>query len=228
MRVHNVSEAEPLNSGGKKPNGRFSLLGESLFSLSFDVGGLVAGGLLGYYAGLILFRSWIITIYPIVLTARGALNGVLAGRLSTGLHVELIKPSLKGNTRYYYAIISSLLALSIFISLVMSGMTALLTGSPLGELPLIISVCISAQAITMLLTVPATSTVGFLAFKKGLDPDAMLYPISSTIADIWSTIAYIITLSATFTLPFGTQLAYLIAFTTITVAGALAFFFRKE
>lgn len=222
------AEANPVNSGGIKPNGRFSLFAQSTLSLIFGVGGLIAGWLLERYLGLILFRSWVIAVYPIVLTTKGALNGVLAGRLSTGLHIELIKPSFRGNTRYYYAIVSSLVALSIVISLILSVMALLLTGSPINELPLMVAICISTQAVASLLTIPITSAVGFFSFKKGLDPDATLYPISSTIADIWATISYIMILSSVFILTSGAHLAYVIALAMVIITTVFAFAFRKE
>ncbi|MEM0216005.1 MAG: magnesium transporter [Candidatus Bathyarchaeia archaeon] len=222
------AEANLANSGGVKPNGRFSLFTQSTLSLSSGVGGLIAGGLLEHYLGLILFRNWVIAVYPIVLTTKGALNGVLAGRLSTGLHVELIKPSFRGNTRYYYAIVSSLAALSIVISLILSVMALLLTGSPIDELPLMVAICISTQAVASLLTIPITSAVGFFAFKKGLDPDATLYPVSSTIADIWATISYIMVLSSVFSLPNGALMAYLIASAMVITTTIFAFAFRDE
>lgn len=222
------AEANLVNSGGIKPNGRFSLFTQSTLSLISGVGGLIAGWLLERYLGLILFRSWVIAVYPIVLTTKGALNGVLAGRLSTGLHIELIKPSFRGNTRYYYAIVSSLAALSIVISLILSVMALLLTGSPINELPLILAICISTQAVASLLTIPITSAVGFFAFKKGLDPDATLYPISSTIADIWATTSYIMILSSVFILPSGALLAYVIAVAMVIITAIFAFAFRRE
>ena len=228
MKAHNSMQAETLSSGEGKTERKFRVFTESFFSLSFDLGGLIAGSLIGYYATLIFLKSWAIAIYPIVLTGRGALNGVLAGRLSTGLHVELIKPSLTKNTRYYYAVASSLLSLSLIVSFIMSTMAFIVTGALLSELPLIFSTCITAQAITMLLTVPATSMIGFIAFKRGLDPDAILYPISSTLADIWATISYLIALYMAFWLPVGQTIIYIIGIATIIFAGALTYIFSKE
>ena len=228
MKVHNNMQAEILNSGEEEAERKFRVFTESFFSLSFDLGGLIAGSLIGYYATLIFLKSWAIAIYPIVLTGRGALNGVLAGRLSTGLHVELIKPSLTKNTRYYYAVASSLLSLSLIVSFIMSTMAFIVTGALLSELPLIFSTCITAQAITMLLTVPATSMIGFIAFKRGLDPDAILYPISSTLADIWATISYLIALYMAFWLPAGRTIIYVTGIITIILAGILAYIFRAQ
>lgn len=106
-------------------------------------------------------------------------------------------------------------------------MASLITNA-FNELPLIFFACVTAQAITMLLTVPFTSLVGFLAFKRGLNPDAVLYPISSTIADIWATISYLITLGIAFWLPTGQTIIYSIGVATVIFTGILMFIFRGE
>ncbi|MEM2604920.1 MAG: hypothetical protein QW353_08500, partial [Candidatus Korarchaeum sp.] len=85
---------------------RYQVFRDSLFSLSFDLGGLFAGGILESFSGLVLRRPWCIALYPIVLTGRGALNGIEAARISTGLHLGTVRPSFRGNTTYYYSIIS--------------------------------------------------------------------------------------------------------------------------
>ncbi|MCR8454514.1 MAG: magnesium transporter [Crenarchaeota archaeon] len=217
-----------MNSEEVRPNRQHSLFVQSTFALGFDAGGLIAGGLLEHYLGVALFKSWAIAIYPVVLTTRGALNGILAARLSTGLNIGLIKPSFRGNTGCYHAIVSSLIALSMIVSLILSVIALLLTGAPISEFPLILAICISIQALTLLLTEPLTSAAGFLAFKKGLDPDAMLYPISSTIADIWATSSYIIVLLLVFCFPGGVLLTYIIAIATIIVTVIFAFISRRE
>ncbi|MCR8463169.1 MAG: magnesium transporter [Candidatus Korarchaeota archaeon] len=217
-----------MNSEEVKPNRQHSFFVQSTFALGFSAGRLIAGGLLEHYLGVALFKSWAIAIYPVVLTTRGALNGILAARLSTGLNIGLIKPSFRGSTGCYHAIVSSLMALSMIVSLILSVIALLLTGAPISEFPLILAICISIQALTLLLTEPLTSAAGFLAFKKGLDPDAMLYPTSSTIADIWATSSYIIVLSLVFFFPGGVLLTYIIAIATIIVTVIFAFISRRE
>lgn len=228
MKARNNPEAGFLNWGGRKLNGRFGLLRQSIFSMSFAVGGLAAGGLLEHYLGLIIYRGWILAVYPIVLTARGALNGILAGRLSAGLHVELIKPSLRRNTRNYYAVASALAALSVILSFILSLFSIFLTGSPINELPIAVSVCITTQAVASLLTIPLTSVIGFLVFKRGLDPDTTLYPVSSTVADIWATTSYLVILITAFNAPHGSQLIHIMALATVVTVAAFFFKFRKE
>lgn len=185
-----------INERTKK---RFKIFWESIFSLSNTPLGLVAGVIFTmFYISLIRFRRWSIAIYPTVLTTRGVINGILAGRLSTGLHVGLINPSLIRNTKYFYTILSSQLTLSLLTSLLTSFIAFMITNTPVEDLNLMIFTSISIQAISLGLINPATAIIAFIAYKKGLDPDVILYPFSSSIADILSTISYVISLITVF------------------------------
>ncbi|MEM0037116.1 MAG: magnesium transporter [Candidatus Korarchaeum sp.] len=206
---------------------RYQVFRDSLFSLSFDLGGLFAGGILESFSGLVLRRPWCIALYPIVLTGRGALNGIEAARISTGLHLGTVRPSFRGNTTYYYSIISSMIVLSLLMSVLMGFLACIFGGSGLSELPLVVSTAISSQTIAVAVIVPATSFVGHESFKRGMDPDVVVYPVTSTIADIWATLSYVISLSLAFN-EVGVILIYLIASSTIIFTLILAVIFSRE
>ena len=59
-----------------------------------DTLGLLAGFTASLLLPFIDKVRWILIVIPIMLTVRGALNGVFSGRLTTGLHLGKIKPSL--------------------------------------------------------------------------------------------------------------------------------------
>ncbi|MEM3372086.1 MAG: magnesium transporter [Candidatus Korarchaeum sp.] len=206
---------------------RYQVFRDSLFSLSFDLGGLFAGGILESLSGLVLRRPWCIALYPIVLTGRGALNGIEAARISTGLHLGTVRPSFRGNTTYYYSIISSMIVLSLLMSVLMGFLACIFGGSGLSELPLVVSTAISSQTIAVAVIVPATSFVGHESFKRGMDPDVVVYPVTSTIADVWATLSYVISLSLAFN-EVGVILIYLIASSTIIFTLILAVIFSRE
>ncbi|MEM3480257.1 MAG: magnesium transporter [Candidatus Korarchaeum sp.] len=206
---------------------RYQVFRDSLFSLSFDLGGLFAGGILESLSGLVLRRPWCIALYPIVLTGRGALNGIEAARISTGLHLGTVRPSFRGNTTYYYSIISSTIVLSLLMSVLMGFLACIFGGSGLSELPLVVSTAISSQTIAVAVIVPATSFVGHESFKRGMDPDVVVYPVTSTIADVWATLSYVISLSLAFN-EVGVILIYLIASSTIIFTLILAVIFSRE
>ena len=226
-------QAETLNSGEEKKEGKFKIFRESLGVFLFNFGELLAGSLAVFFISLVLIRPWVIMIYPLVLGVRGAVNGVLSGRLSTGLHVKLIEPSLRKNTRYYYSILASIYALSLISSLTIGAIALILSstfyGTSITEFPLIIFSCIVIKAIALLVTAPFTSFLGFFAFRKGLDPDVIVYPISSMVADIWATIAYISTLSLAFSFgQIGNMLLYVIGFGFIFTVFYLTYKFRTD
>ena len=233
MKAQNSMHAEILNSGEEKKEGKFKIFRESLGVFLFNFGELLAGSLAVFFISLVLIRPWVIMIYPLVLGVRGAVNGVLSGRLSTGLHVKLIEPSLRKNTRYYYSILASIYALSLISSLTIGAIAFILSstfyGTSITEFPLIIFSCIVIKAIALLVTAPFTSFLGFFAFRKGLDPDVIVYPISSMVADIWATIAYISTLSLAFSFgQIGNMLLYVIGFGFIFTVFYLTYKFRTD
>lgn len=204
---------------------KFQVFRDSMFSLSFDMAGLVAGGLLESFSSLALRTGWSIALYPIVLTGRGALNGIEAARISTGLHLGTVKPTFRGNTKYYYSILASMVTLSLLMSLLMGSLAFIFSGATLEEFPIILSTAISSQSIAMMLIVPATSLAGHESFKRGLDPDAVVYPISSTVADIWATTSYIIAL----TIAFGPSfLNHIIASATVIFTLLMVAIFSRE
>ena len=197
----------------------FKIFLESIFSLINTPLGLVAGVIFTmFYTSLIRFRRWSIAIYPTVLTTRGVINGILAGRLSTGLHVGLINPSLTKNTKYFHAILSSQLTLSLLSSLLTSFIAFIVTSAPAEDLNMIIFTSIAIQAISLGLINPTTAIIAFIAYRKGLDPDIILYPFSSSIADVLSTISYVISLITIFWF----NIAGII---TIYIIGLIAIFF---
>ncbi len=79
----------------------------------------------------------------------------------------------------------------------------------------ILTVVVATMALGLIITL-ITTKVSFMSFKKGLDPDVIVYPIMSTLADIIITLFYIITLSIFFLQnSFGKYVIAIISITTI-------------
>ena len=97
MRVHNPE-------GGVRVNGTLGMFGQSLLSLSFDLGGMLAGTALAIYLNVFSLFPWSFILYPGILSIRGAIGGIFCGRLSTGLHLGTIRDRLLGNTRHFYTL----------------------------------------------------------------------------------------------------------------------------
>jgi mgtE-like transporter len=175
--------------------------GQSLLSLAFDLGGIIAGLTVAASLGLFLREPWIIVLYPGVISLRGVIGGLFAGRLSTGLHLGTIPASLSGsNTKRFYLLWGSIIVLTFESSLLL-GLVAVLfqmvSGSALNILNVltIFGTLFATMGLSILVISPLTIAIAFSSFKKGLDPDIIVYPIESTIADILVTICYFTVLS---------------------------------
>ncbi len=202
---------------------------ESLAALSFDLGGLLAGGLVSSFIRVVAVKPWGIMLYPVVLGVRGAINGVLSGRLTTALHVGTIEPGFKREQTAYYALLTSILTLSLVAGVVMGFAVCLVArlayGESLFEMPVIVCSAVTANVSSFILTGPITSIVAFTSYKKGADPDVVTYPITSTVADVVATTCYVTTLFAVFTLGV-VGVVFTMCFTSLSIILVIASFLR--
>ena len=168
---------------------------QALFSLLFDFGGLLAGGILAYNLGIFESLPWALVIYPGILSIRGAIGGLFSGRLSTAMHLGTIKPRLMGNTSEAYTLLNTVSALTLMSALFMGSIGSIIcvvvTGTALTTFPLILSVVVCSMGLSILIISPMTFWISTVAYRRGLDPDVILYPIVSTVADIVITFLYV-------------------------------------
>ena len=148
------------------------------------------------FASIVMSCPWGLLAYPGILSLRGILNGMFCGRLSTALHLGLIKPRLRRNTKYFSELILLQLSLSIFMSLLMGllvcGAMLILGVEKYSNLIDTFMVILTTINLATICTIPLTAFTGFLTFNKGMDPDIVLYPIMSTMADVVVTSWYVI------------------------------------
>jgi mgtE-like transporter len=67
----------------------------------------------------------------------------------------------------------------------------LVTGTPFSEFFVILSVIVSSMGLSILAISPLTFWVSVAAYRRGLDPDVLVYPVISTIADLIITALYL-------------------------------------
>ena len=67
----------------------------------------------------------------------------------------------------------------------------LVTGTHFSEFFKILSVIVSSMGLSILVISPLTFWISVTSFNKGLDPDVIVYPIVSTVADLIITVIYI-------------------------------------
>ncbi|MEM3465574.1 MAG: magnesium transporter [Candidatus Jordarchaeales archaeon] len=160
---------------------------QSLSSQTFNLSGIVAGAIVATLSAYTPMNPWILVLLPPLLTIRGNIGGILCGRLSTSLYTGLMKPTFRNNTRYFYATITSTFVMSFIFSIVIGILSFLIVNAIHGSsLSLTDSLSLSIIAMMTCSTMAQliTPLIAISSYKKGLNPDMILYPIMSTINDI--------------------------------------------
>jgi mgtE-like transporter len=197
-------------------------LKEALIAFAFNIGGIFAGFMVASQLNVFQLSPWAIAVYPAILTARGVISGLFSGRLSTALHIGTILPKLFGNTRSFYMLFSSLMVITLETSVAMS-LVSIIFGSLFWGIAFAdfsdILIVISATMVLGLTNSLLTIEIAFISFKKGLDPDVVVYPIMSTVADVIITLCYVFTLNLFFLSGFaGRYIAIFLEVLLITLA----------
>jgi mgtE-like transporter len=197
--------------------GLIKSFGQSLLSLSFNLGGILAGTFIFLYLDVFTKAPWVLLLFPGILSIRGAIGGLFSGHLSTGLHLGTVKPSYTKNTKNFSLFLRAVVVLS-FVSGIVIGLGASIFGLFLWKATAtdfikVLAVVIATMGLSILFIPPITTAVSVVSFRHGLDPDVTVYPVISTVADIIDTTCYIFILNVFFTLaPFGHYLIGLFDF----------------
>jgi len=169
---------------------------ESLIAYSTDLGGLIAGLIVFLRLEVFLSEPWIVMLYPIMMTFRGNVGRIFSARLSTSLNLGSIRPSFRRNTPLFMILFSAInsvsLLLSFFSGLMVFFAQTVIVGFKPWLLGIVLLTSISTQAISMSIAIPVTCILGFISFKRKIDPDVILYPIMSTVTDILESLTYIV------------------------------------
>jgi len=206
---------------------------QSLFSLVFDFGGIFAGLIVAAYLGLFSSEPWIFALYPGILSMRGVIGGLFSGRLSTGLHLGTIEAKFFGeNTKRLRVLWGSIVVLtfesSIFLGFVALLFGAIFLGINVFSAFAMLGVLMATMAISLLVISPLTIIIAFSSFKKGLDPDIIVYPIESTVADILITSCYALMLSIFLQLNIGWFVVLAICVAFMSIATLIFYKNRRE
>jgi mgtE-like transporter len=172
------------------------ILRQAFIALAFDLGGLLSGRIVLIFYPFFKSAPWILALFPPMLTVRGNIGGILSGKLGTMLHIGEAEPKLRGNTREFYSFIRAILTLT-FIDTVGIGILAFFVNFSFGnatveQMLLFLTVPPLTCLLAMTIAIPIASFTGIAVFKKGLDPDVILYPMMSTVDDVLVTACYVI------------------------------------
>ena len=192
-------------------------LGQSLLSFSFDIGGLLTGAILILYFDVLSISEapWALFLFPGILSIRGAVGGLFSGHLGTGLHLGTIKATFTKNTKDFHLLLRVVITLA-FVSGVSVGTGTWLFGVFLWNATIIdfiqlLAVITATMALSVVFVSPLTMGFSVLSFRRGLDPDIIAYPVTSTMSDIINTGCYILSLSLFFMFePFGRYLIWIL------------------
>ncbi len=162
--------------------------GQALIGLSFNIISLFAGGLIAIFTPQFRQSPWILALFPPILTIRGGIGGIFSGNLATMLHLGLVKPQLRNNTDSYWNLVKSVLVITVIDTLILGSFSFvinLVNGSALpSQWFLFICVPTIACMMAVLTSIPLTSFLAIETFKRGLDPDILVYPILASVNDI--------------------------------------------
>ena len=170
---------------------------QSFASLLFDSAGLLAGGITSLVAVFVVNMPWILIIYPPLLTVRGNVNGIYSGRFTTGLHVGQIKPRIRKNTDYFRSLVASIYCMSFLNAIAISFFSymvyKIISPSTTMSLQVISRIVFVAMLVPSTVSIfIITPFVSIIAYKKGADPDVIVYPVMSTVNDIFISAIYVI------------------------------------
>ncbi|MFQ5821869.1 MAG: magnesium transporter [Candidatus Heimdallarchaeota archaeon] len=167
----------------------------SLALLILVLGDAIAGSALGESTDLFLSIPGLLILVPAVAEMRGNISGILASRLSTALHLGVVYPKLRGNTIEFRdnvlatAVLSGITPIGVgLIAFIFSRLFAFDKSASLG---VFILVAFSAGVISAALQTIITILFAFVTYKRGLDPDTVVFPILSSLEDIITILSLI-------------------------------------
>ncbi len=170
-----------------------------LGGMIFGVTGLAAGSAATLLKPLQPILPWVFLIYPLLLTVRGDINGILTGKLGTALHLGTIKPSWRKNTDNFIELIVLIFFLSIYDAILIGTVTSIigilmklytLPFNPLKYILKIFAITITTFVLTATVSMLITFLLAFFIYKKKKDPDLYVYPVTSSVNDIIITIVF--------------------------------------
>jgi mgtE-like transporter len=166
-----------------------------------DLVSLIPGFIIALQLGIFSLSPWALALYPAVISVKAIITGLLTGRLSTALHLGTMYPQFLGNTKSFYRLIGAMIVLTLGTSATISAFAfifgTMFWGVNLNEFGAILSVMVATLSLGLLVAL-TTVQFTFISFKRSLDPDTIVYPAVSTLANIVITFLYLAVLHVYF------------------------------
>ncbi len=146
--------------------------------------GLFGGLILSFMVGRLELIPGLLVLIPGLLELKGNILGSVCARLSTKLHTKELEPKFYKSSILYENIISSLF-LSLIIGLLLGVVSYTFMYFVFGTNEIgIIFVALLTVFLSIIITLPLSIRILFWLFKHKYEPDDMIGPYVTTIADI--------------------------------------------
>jgi mgtE-like transporter len=161
------------------------ILTAELISVS---GGLLGGTFLASFLNEIQLIPGLLILLPGFLQLRGAISGSLSGRIAAGLFLGVVKPKFRQKIIYKNFFASFILA--VVIALLLGSLATFMSAYFFRVASLkLIPIAVLAAFFSHIIEIPQTILVTLWLFKRGLDPNDIMGPYTTTIGDIVSIIS---------------------------------------
>ena len=156
------------------------------------VGDILAGIVLSLL--IISFQSFIllILIIPALLSLRGNLSGPFIARTSRDFIIgEFNKKSWLENVLATFSLsLLTAFAIGVFSILI----NFLLVKLYIFNIGLLIAIPIISIVLTLSISIPCSTLLNYIAFRRGLDPNSVVNPVMTAIDDFFTIICFYLTI----------------------------------
>ena len=156
--------------------------------------GTVAGGILNNSISTLLKNQTLLTLVPLFSGESGGLVSILGARLSSALHSGLIDPVLKPKKHTmenFIAIVTLAVVMYPLIGFLAETSTLAFDNVGVGFLHSL-SISFVAGMILILIMLLVVFYISTISYRRGLDPDNIVLPLSTSLTDSISTLILIV------------------------------------
>ena len=156
---------------------------------------IIAGLVLQNIEDYLSILPGLLVLVPGVMGMRGNLTGIFGSRLTSALHLGTMLPRFRENillkenvkANLFMSIVSSVvIGIIAHFACIIFGFTSM------GIIKFILIPMIAGFLSDIFIMV-LTSSIAFLSFRKGHDPDNILMPSATSISDVFSILALFLT-----------------------------------
>jgi mgtE-like transporter len=157
---------------------------------------VTAGQTLNLESGSLLSAPILLLLVPAVNAVGGNVGSILGARVSSGLHLGSIQPTLRSERMWVnvgQALVAGIVTFAFLAFVVHWGAPALGVQPSLTFAQLLLLLGLTGLALTASLAAVAVAAA-FVAFRQGMDPDNAVIPVVTSVGDllgiVWLIVVY--------------------------------------